>query len=259
MRRFRHLILAASLAALAIPAFAAEKKPDPELLAKLKSELAGISPDQPGFAAEALKRLDAFVEKNKGPEAARLGATLQLRILSNEDVPDSAARLEKLAKHSDREIAEAAAELLEREKFMAQLEKEPLDLKIPVTGGPDIEFSKLRGKVVLLDFWASWCGPCMQAAPDLVRLKNEFGPKGLEIIGISLDEDRAEMKKAIESAKLDWPHHFDGKGWQNKIAQKFGVESIPSVWLFDKSGKLHAEGLHGEQLEAAIKKLLEQS
>jgi thiol-disulfide isomerase/thioredoxin/tetratricopeptide (TPR) repeat protein len=122
--------------------------------------------------------------------------------------------------------------------------------------GTLINISNLKGKVVLIDFWATWCGPCKREIPGLVELYNQYHNKGFEIIGISLDSDINALKKFLTSNHVIWPQYFDGKGWDNEIASRFGIESIPSTVLLDKEGNVIRRCLNGEILRETIEKLL---
>jgi len=101
--------------------------------------------------------------------------------------------------------------------------------------------------VVIIDFWASWCAPCMEAVPDVVALYKKLHGKGLEIVGISLDEDKGAMEGVTQSSGMVWPQYFDGKGWENKISTRYGITDIPQMWLVDRKGMVvdtdGAEGL----------------
>ena len=112
------------------------------------------------------------------------------------------------------------------------------------------------GKVTLIDFWASWCGPCRQENPNVVALYNEFHKKGLSIISVSLDEDAAEWKEAIAKDKLTWVHVSNLKEMKDPIALQYGVTQIPTTFLLDATGKIVAVDLRGEGLNAKIKTLL---
>jgi thiol-disulfide isomerase/thioredoxin len=112
-------------------------------------------------------------------------------------------------------------------------------------------------KLVLLDFWASWCGPCRQEYPYLKRLHEAYADQGLKIIGINLDTDRRKALSAAESAGLDYRHVYDGKGWRNAVAALYQVHAIPQTFLLDSDLKLVAAGLRGAQLEKVMPFLLE--
>jgi thiol-disulfide isomerase/thioredoxin/tetratricopeptide (TPR) repeat protein len=122
--------------------------------------------------------------------------------------------------------------------------------------GTLINISDLKGKVVLIDFWATWCGPCKREIPGLVELYNQYHNKGFEIIGISLDYDINKLKEFLVSNQVIWPQYFDVNGGDNEIASRFGIESIPSTVLLDKNGCVIRTGLRGELLREAIEELL---
>ena len=122
--------------------------------------------------------------------------------------------------------------------------------------GKPIDLAAYKGKVVLLDFWATWCGPCMGELPNVLATYEKFHGKGFEIVGISLDEDRAAFDKCIADRKMTWRHHYDGNGWKNEIAVAYGVQSIPATYLVGPDGKIVAMGLRGEKLGERVGKLL---
>jgi thiol-disulfide isomerase/thioredoxin len=162
----------------------------------------------------------------------------------------------------------------------------PLTSASPVVGGamPEIQFtdvagrkvtlSGLRGRVVLLDFWATWCGPCVAELPALRKLYRDYHDRGLEIVGISLENaalrssDTPEQStEKLERAKkvltdfiareqMPWPQYFDGKHWKNDLSTRFGIRAIPAILLIDREGKLVSTGSRGEKLEAEVKRLL---
>ncbi len=130
------------------------------------------------------------------------------------------------------------------------------DFALPTPDGGSLALSSLRGKYVLIDFWASWCGPCRQENPNVVRMYNLYKDKGFEIFGVSLDQSREKWLGAIEKDKLTWPHVSDLKGWESSAAQLYKVNAIPQTILLDKEGKIIAKGLRGEALEEKLASLL---
>jgi len=121
--------------------------------------------------------------------------------------------------------------------------------------GEELSLSDFRGKVVLIDFWASWCGPCRRENPNVVRMYNKYKDEGFEILGVSLDRDKSRWINAIEKDGLTWPHVSDLKGWQNEVAQTYGVRSIPHTILLDKEGRIIARNLRGPGLEQKLQEI----
>jgi thiol-disulfide isomerase/thioredoxin len=122
--------------------------------------------------------------------------------------------------------------------------------------GSELSLHSLRGKVVLVDFWASWCGPCRKTNPEVVALYNKYKDKGFDILGVSLDRQREPWLKAIEQDGLTWHHVSDLKGWQSEAAKLYSVQSIPQTLLLDANGKIIARNLKGDELEAKLKEVL---
>ncbi len=131
----------------------------------------------------------------------------------------------------------------------------PLTLKFDAADGTPVDLAKLHGKVVLVDFWATWCGPCMKEVPNVVAAYAKYHAKGFEIVGISLDQDKDKMFKVMAQKGMTWPQYFDGKGWSNEVATSFQIRSIPSMWLVNKNGIIATTNARGS-LDAEIEKLL---
>ncbi len=122
--------------------------------------------------------------------------------------------------------------------------------------GKPIKLSSLKGKVVLLDFWASWCGPCRKENPNVVRVYDQFKDKGFTVFSVSLDQEKEKWLQAIQKDQLKWPNHVsDLKGWQSAGAQIYSVKGIPATFLIGKDGKIIATNLRGQELEAKLVEL----
>jgi len=130
------------------------------------------------------------------------------------------------------------------------------DFTLNTPEGTPLALSSLRGKIVLVDFWASWCKPCRQENPNVVKVYAQYKDKGFDIIGVSLDRDKAAWLKAIADDQLAWHHISDLKFWQNEAAVKYGVQSIPFTLLLDKDGKILAKNLRGDDLAKKLAELL---
>ena len=122
--------------------------------------------------------------------------------------------------------------------------------------GKPFKLSSLHGQYVLVDFWASWCGPCRKENPNVVKAYAQYHPKGLEIVGVSLDSKREAWVKAITDDKLNWIHVSDLKGWSNAAAILYGVKLVPTNVLLDKTGKIIGRNLRGEDLENKLAQIL---
>ena len=120
--------------------------------------------------------------------------------------------------------------------------------------GNERRLSDLRGKVVLLDFWASWCGPCRRENPNVVRAYANYKDQGFEVFSVSLDSDASRWRKAIEQDQLTWPNHVsDLQGWRNGAAREYGISSIPHTMLIDRDGSILATHLRGSGVESALR------
>ena len=107
-----------------------------------------------------------------------------------------------------------------------------------------------------MDFWASWCGPCRGENPNIVKAYNRFSPKGFTVLGVSLDQDGAKWKKAIEDDKLSWDQVSQLNGWKNEVSRYYGIQGIPSNYLVDPDGIIIGRNLMGDELTKKLEKLL---
>ena len=132
-----------------------------------------------------------------------------------------------------------------------------LDFTVVDMKGDSIKLSSLKGKVFLLDFWASWCGPCRYSNKHLVKLYSKYKVKGFEILSVSLDDEKKDWKKAAAKDKITWLQGIDPGGWDAMAAVKWQVDAIPASFLINKNGDVVAINLEKDDLEKKIKELLE--
>ena len=130
------------------------------------------------------------------------------------------------------------------------------EISLPGTNGNIINLSSLKGKVVLIDFWASWCGPCRRANPSVVKLYEKYKDKGFEVFGVSIDSKKNGWLKAIEHDKIKYTQVNDKDGWNAATAAKYGVDAIPATFLLNEEGVIVAVDAEGNDLEEKITALL---
>ena len=131
----------------------------------------------------------------------------------------------------------------------------PLDIKFTALDGRPVDLNQIHGKVVLVDFWATWCGPCVGELPHVKEAYQKFHDQGFEVVGISFDQDQRTLERFVQSKELSWPQYYDGHGWKNRFGVQYAIHSIPTMWLVDKKGNLRETNAR-EDLSGKIAKLL---
>lgn len=176
-----------------------------------------------------------------------------LLILGAESSDDKARAIasEVLADPVSDSVKERANAILNRLNAVGK----PVDIKFTALNGRQVDLSQMKGKVVLIDFWATWCGPCVGEIPHVKEAYDKYHSKGFEVVGISFDEDRERLESFIQERNLAWPQYFDGKGWQNKFGVQYAIEEIPTMWLVDKKGDLCDSNARAD-LQGKVEKLL---
>ena len=212
------------------------------------------SPEAQGVFREALfAAADVLADKDSIFQMLLLQAKSG-REMSADEKKSLAKRVAENA-HASASIKAEAERILSGEKAYAV--GKPLELSFTAVDGRKIDLKDYSGKVVLIDFWATWCGPCVGEVPNLKRVYETYHPKGFEILGISLDDKKGDLLAFTKKHEMPWPQYFDGKQWNNEISFRFGINSVPTTWLVDKKGVLRYTDVR-LQLESVVQKLLKE-
>ena len=225
-------------------AAARRKQPEgnPAVFAEFESQLRRIIADFPK-SLEPWNALLSLAQQSEPERSERLLKEIEAASNAGTISPDFKKTIAMVRK-------QAEAQKKQRERV-----GKPLELAFKAVDGRTVDLAAMKGKVVLIDFWATWCGPCVAELPHVLEAYQKLHDRGFEIVGISLDQEKEALQAFTKKRGMTWPQYFDGEGWGNKYAQEFGITGIPAMWLVDRDGKLVDQEAR-EDLAGKVERLL---
>jgi peroxiredoxin len=258
------------------------RMPMERLIAKAENDLKGFIEDYDGTAASGsamvvlgqiysqtgqgadskaiLKRyIDSAVPKKSSDEALAY-MSIANTCITEENFQEAETALRKVValEGVDPKMKQSSEDMIARLSTMQKLKigAEIIDFSVTDMKGKKISPSDYRGKVFLLDFWATWCAPCRAEMPNVKEVYNKYHDKGFDILGVSMDNSRQALDSYLKEQDMKWRQIYDGKGWKTEMGQLFAVSSIPATFLVDRQGKIRHKNLRGKDLREAVEKLL---
>lgn len=229
--------------------------------------------DRKNLKPEEIKAQEDLLRKEYGEQSMAIEAAVKQAIENNSNNVFGARLISEQPARSydqiEKLLAKVSADMPDN-KYIADLKSNlekfskikvgevAPDFTVQTPEGEDITLSSLKGQVVLLDFWASWCGPCRNVNPQVVELYNKYNKDGFTVFGVSYDSKKEDWLKAIEDDKLTWYHGSVLKGWDCPSKDLYVISGIPSTFLLDKEGRIVGNNLHGEELEKKVAELVKQ-
>ncbi len=217
-----------------------------------------------GRSDEAIEEINIYLASTYNKEPMELGiarfvlGTTYLSMNMFDEAEVQFRIITSAESGADIKIKQSAEMTLSRLDTLKKLKigNKAIDFSATAVDGKKISLQQYKGKVVLIDFWATWCAPCRAEMPNVKRVYAENNKKGFEIIGISMDESRQKFDNYLKEHQIGWRQVFDGKGWKAELGQLYAVSSIPSTLLLDRNGIIRFKDLRGDELGEAVKKLL---
>jgi peroxiredoxin len=236
------------------------------LIVKVKADLAAGKQSESELADD-LKQFDVLLAEHKGEKTDAVAQILYMKAMLYDQVFHDEAKAGELtaqlkADFKDTEFVaglkkqEAAEEAAKKMQDALAVGTKFPDLNEKDVDGKRLSIANYKGKVVMIDFWATWCGPCRGELPNVIATYRKHHAQGFEIIGVSLDQDKTQLLNFNKDQNMTWQQFFDGQVWSNKLAVKYGIQSIPATFLLDGNGKIIGKDLRGEKLESAVAKAL---